>query len=422
MEKQGTMSIKTKRLDALLQSDIKRVLLRPFNPTTQERSQKIINRVLSLSANQVREEYDQILNDFKHRHRNIELYFIQRYRDNSNFVDNNRRLSETQKLLIGAYFTNEYSLEAASLFNPSMVWYPDQSDAPNGNRRFIISLRATGEGHISSIQFRSGHITPDYSVIIDETSDWVTSPIYNEEQYGYEASFKEDYPLSERILFPCLPEESNGMEDLRLVYFFHENKKTTYYGTYTAYDGRQIHSMLLETKDFLRFRIRKLAGPEVQNKNLALFPRMINGNYVMLSRQDNENNYIMFSDKLDCWNEKALLMEPQYPWEFFQIGNCGSPIETAEGWLVLSHGVGPMRRYVISAFLLDLNDPTRVLGRLNKPLLLANENEREGYVPNVVYTCGGQIYNNSLIFPYAMSDYACGFAQVSLDLLLNEFD
>jgi predicted GH43/DUF377 family glycosyl hydrolase len=414
------MSIEIKRLDAILKADIKRVLLRPFNPTTEERSQKIIKRVLSLSANQVELDYDQILNDFKHRHRDVELFFMKRYQDNTDFVDKIKRLSEKQKLLIGAYFTLEYSLEAASLFNPSMVWHPDQTSLPRGSQRFIISLRATGEGHISSIEFRSGVVNPDHTVAIDKSASWVTNPSCKPEKNGYQAVFSKDYPLSERVLFPYLPEEINGVEDLRLVCFISENKKKTYYGTYTAYDGRKIYTMLLETSDFLTFSIRKLLGNQIQNKGLALFPRKIKSDYVMLSRQDNENNYIMFSDRLDRWDKKSLLMEPRYPWEFFQIGNCGSPLETDEGWLVLAHGVDPMRKYVISAFLLDLNDPTRIIGRLKKNLLMANEKEREGYVPNVVYTCGGQIYNNSLVFPYAMSDYACGFAQVSLDSLLNE--
>lgn len=413
------MTIDIRRLKVTLKSDLKRVLLRPFNPTTEMRSRKIIQRVLSLSSKEVEDEYNQILNEFENRHRNIASFFLKRFKDNQKFVERNQVLTETQKCLIGAYFSLEYSLEAASLFNPSMVWHPDQSNLSIGSRRFILSLRATGEGHISSIEFRSGVISPEYTITLDKISPYVMSAINQPLDGLYIAKFPEEFPLSERVLFPFLPEECNGMEDARFVYFTDQDGNSTYYATYTAYDGKQIYSMLLQTSDFLKFSIKKLHGKEVRNKGLALFPRQIAGKFVMLSRQDNENNYIMFSDRIDHWNDKIPLMEPKFSWEFFQIGNCGCPLETSEGWLVLAHGVGALRKYVISAFLLDKNDPTRVLGRLNYPLMMASSEEREGYVPNVVYTCGGQLFNDSLVFPYAMSDYACGFAKVDLTSLLN---
>ncbi len=255
---------------------------------------------------------------------------------------------------------------------------------------------------------------------MDEITRFVSPPEIIHYEWGYQARFSDRYPVSERVLFPASPQESNGIEDARFVEFRQENGDLTYYATYTAYDGRNIHSLLLQTDDFLTFRIHKLQGAAVANKGLALFPRKINGKYFMLSRQDNENNYIMSSDDVYRWEEKQLIMEPAFPWDFFQIGNCGSPIETKAGWLVLAHGVGAMRRYVVSAYLLDLNDPAKVIGRLSRPLLESNEKEREGYVPNVVYTCGGQILDDYLIFPYAMSDYASSFAAVKLsDLLKN---
>jgi len=413
------MTIDIRRLDVTLKSDLKRVLLRPFNPTTEIRSQKIIQRVISLSTREANEEYEQILHEFDYRHRNVTSFFLKRYEDNQKFLKGNPVLSETHKSLIGAYFTLEYSLEAASLFNPSLIWHPDQSNLSTGSRRFIMSLRATGEGHISSIEFRSGVISPQYTITLDKVSPHVMTAVNQLQDGFYNAQFPKESPLSERVLFPFLPEESNGMEDARFIYFTDQSGKSAYYATYTAYDGKQIYSMLLQTSDFLKFSIKKLEGKEIWNKGLALFPRKIDGNFVMLSRQDNENNYIMFSDRIDRWNEKIPLMEPQFSWEFFQIGNCGCPLETSAGWLVLAHGVGAMRKYVISAFLLDKDDPTRVLGRLKHPLLMANSQEREGYVPNVVYTCGGQLFNDSLVFPYAMSDYACGFARVDLNSLLN---
>ena len=301
-----------------------------------------------------------------------------------------------------------------------MIWHPVQAGIPKGSIRFILSLRATGEGHISSMGFRSGVINANNQIILDDQSHFVSLPHYKTTKDGYIAKFSPDQSLSERILFPFLPEEVNGIEDARFVHFGDDKENKKYYATYTAYDGNRIYSMLLETDDFLEFRIKKLTGPAIENKGLALFPRKINGKYVMLSRQDNENNYIMLSDRLDYWDNKTLIMEPEFPWEFFQIGNCGCPIETESGWLVLAHGVGAMRKYVISAFLLDLNDPTKLIGRLKQPLLTSNEEEREGYVPNVVYTCGGQIWGQSLVFPYAMSDYACSFAVVKLNELLHK--
>lgn len=408
----------------LLKPNINRVILRPFEPLNKNRIKNIVNRIYSLSESDVLNEYERIKNLFSYRHKNIEKFFLKRYNEIKKYISQHNEISETKKLLIGSYFTNEYSLESAALFNPSMVWHPDQSGLPDDKKRFIISLRATGEGHVSSIIFRSGVIDMNNNIELDSPSDFAEMPDINIiSDDMYEAKFN-DSDISERTLFPQLDLEMNGMEDARFVQFTEENGEQIYYATYCAYDGHNISMQLLKTKDFMNFTIARLKGREIQNKGMALFPRKINGKYVMLSRQDNENNFIMFSDNLYQWDTKQLIMEPKYHWEFFQIGNCGSPIETEYGWLCLSHGVGPARQYSIGAFLLDKNDPTKLIGRLKTPLLEAKEHTRNGYVPNVVYSCGGVINGNYLVFPYAMSDYISSFAYVDvnelLDKLLNE--
>jgi len=409
------------RTNVILKSDIKRVLLRPFYPTTDSRVIKIINRIEALSETEVNQQLQKILTDFEHRHRGYKSFLLKRFKQIENEYGVEHNYSGNRKLLIGAYFTMEYAIEGAALFNPSMIWHPDQSNLPSECRRFIISLRASGEGHISSMAFRSGIINNKFQIEIDQTDSFVDIPECNLiGKAEYVVKFSPQQCISERVIFPFISEESNGIEDARFLLFREKDEQDIYYATYTAYDGKSIHTILLKTVDFLQFRIKKLHGQEIRNKNLVLFPHRINGRYVMLSRQDNENNYLMFSDDLYCWDRKQLIMEPEYAWEFFQIGNCGPPIETSEGWLVLAHGVGPMRKYVISAFLLDLDNPCKVIGRLKNPLIESNESEREGYVPNVVYTCGGQIYNSHLIIPYAMSDYACSFAMVDIDKLLSQ--
>lgn len=421
MEKQGLLKMNVIRTSVILKSDIKRVLLRPFYPTTDNRIMKIIKRVQALSEDEVSCEVQKVLEDFEHRHRGYKSFILNRFEQIKNESGIDHDVTENRKLLIGALFSMEYAIEAASLFNPSMVWYPNQSNLPENSKRFIISLRATGEGHISSLAFRSGTIDNKFQIQMDPTTPYIEVPDCELIRKGqYEVKFSSRYPLSERLIFPFIDEESNGIEDARFLFFQENDEEGRYYATYTAYDGKSIYTMLLETTDFLHFRIKKQHGLEMKNKNLALFPRQINGQYAMLSRQDNENNYLMFSEDLFRWDKKQLIMEPEFPWEFFQIGNCGSPIETSAGWLVLAHGVGAMRKYVISAYLLDLENPAHVIGRLRNPLIESNESEREGYVPNVVYTCGAQIYNSHLIIPYAMSDYACSFAIVNMDQLISQ--
>jgi len=408
----------------ILKPDPGKVLLRSFTPATENQRQNILKRILSLSEEDAVKEFEIIKKEFGDRHRNISGLFIRRFKQLSGYLDKSSDLSEVRQMLIGASFSMEYALESTALFNPSIILHPDQSMLFPGSKRFILSLRATGEGHISSIVFREGELNKENKIIIEEQGRFVSPPetIRNIdlESSGYEILYNEEIPLSERIIFSNVPMESNGIEDARFVRFIDDDNSVKYYATYTAYDGMRIQSRLLETKDFLQFNSQKISGPEAHNKGMALFPRKVNGKYAMLSRQDNENNFIMFSDNLYYWDNKKLLSKPLFNWETIQIGNCGSPIETEAGWLVLTHGVGPVRKYCIGAMLLDLQDPTKINGRLKEPLVTADETEREGYVPNVVYTCGSLVNKGELIIPYAMSDYASSFAKVNLKDLLKE--
>jgi predicted GH43/DUF377 family glycosyl hydrolase len=331
--------------------------------------------------------------------------------------------TQEQRRLIGAYFLHEYSFEAAALFNPSIVAHPDQSGAPAGGRRFILSLRAVGEGHISSLTFRSGSIAMDGTVTVDSPArlasiPQVESSTSNEQGDRINLVFRPDEDISERVIFPVLPSQSNGIEDARFVEFNDDGQKK-YYATYTAYSGRAIRSELLETQDFVSFRMTSLAGDAARNKGMALFPRKIAGQYAMIARQDNENLYLIYSDDLYRWEGGQAILKPEFPWEFVQIGNCGSPIELDEGWLLLTHGVGPVRRYAIGAVLLDKNDPSIVLARSREPLVRPEPSNREGYVPNVVYTCGGMRHEDRIILPYAVSDTFSNFATMKIGALLD---
>jgi predicted GH43/DUF377 family glycosyl hydrolase len=426
-----------------------------------------------------------VLGEFENRHEQVDKLFRNRFANVRHYLGD-RRASTNRQALIGAYFTHEYSPESAALFNPSIVPHPDQTGLPTGALRFILSLRATGEGHISSITFRVGVVSAQHRITLTPPVAFATEPervpnaTYDKplftrklEELGvqnrfcrrvfdqladaftmtdlrrvlaaegkrtapadaaadraargirllaesnYEVRFAPGQPVSQRVIFPSTPSQSNGIEDARFVRFQNDDGGFTYYATYTAYDGKIILPQLLETSDFLHFKFITLNGPAVQNKGMALFPRKINGHYAMLSRQDDENILLMYSDNVHFWHTPELLLSPAQPWEFFKMGNCGSPIETDAGWLVLSHGVGAMRKYCLGAFLLDLKDPARVIGRLREPLLSPNETEREGYVPNVVYTCGALLHGRELVIPYAMSDYATSFATVSVDELLG---
>ncbi|QBG48224.1 glycosidase [Verrucomicrobia bacterium S94] len=472
----------------LLHPDVNRVFFRPFMPSSENRTIKIIARVMSLSESRVKAECARVLADFEKRHSNLRAFLLERFDDIKEHLIADQPMSEARKLLLGAYFTQEYALEAAALFNPSIVPHPDQSGTKEGELRFILSLRSTGEGHISSITFRTGSVDASGSIQIDPTERFVTAarpepnPTYEKELFlrklgelglqspwvkevtaelkpeftllqleeqlqahlsrnrflessqkeaatairalahaNYELRFNPDQPISQRAIFPSTPAEKKGLEDARFV-AFRDGGKTTYYATYTAYDGHMLLPQILQTDDFVNFRISTLNGSQIQNKGMALFPRKINGRYAMISRQDNENLFLMYSDHPHFWYEKQALLRPSFPWEFMQIGNCGSPIETEQGWLLITHGVGPMRRYTIGAILLDLDDPSKVIGRLKTPLLSPNEQEREGYVPNVVYSCGALIHSGRLILPYAVSDRSTTFATYELDQIFESMN
>lgn len=469
-----------KRKKIRIVGDTSRVITLPHVPSKMPRIHNIIKRILNFTKDEAEMELEDTLLLFADRHRDIEHEFIKHYERVSEYVPKEAKLSKTQKLLIGAFFTMEYSIESAALFNPSIVLHPDQTLLPEGSVRFIMSLRATGEGHISSIVFRSGILDKNLTFNFDSVSEYVETPTIVHDPFydinlfrlklkdmkawnetsrvilgglptffthkelrqsiqdvfldsnfdadswtittinwladsNYKIRFDPETALSERVIFPVSANESKGIEDARFVRFVHDNGHVTYYATYTAYNGRRVLSQLIETSDFETFNMITLNGEGVKNKGMALFPRKIDGKYVMLSRQDGENNYIMFSDNLHFWQKATLIQEPKQPWEFVQIGNCGSPIETDKGWIVLTHGVGNMRQYSIGVILLDLEDPTKIIARLEEPLLTANEEEREGYVPNVIYSCGGMIVNNKLIIPYAMSDIASRIAIVDMN-------
>jgi predicted GH43/DUF377 family glycosyl hydrolase len=474
------------RTGIILKPTNSRVVIRPFEVANESRVERIIARVASLPEREVECQLEQVMREFSERHQRTREFFLHRFDQVRQHRLTDHPVSESRRLLIGAYFTQEYALESAALFNPSMVWHPDQSSLPAGSRRFVLSLRATGEGHISSITFRSGVIDAGSRIRMDEPTRFVQAPelvpnaLYEKTLFhrkltelgingpltdqvmaalgdhftlddldrtlrnalksnrarqrefepiahtmlmlakaNYEIRFDPALNISERIIFPSSPTETNGIEDARFVRFTHDDGRACYYATYTAYDGRVTLPQMLETEDFLRFKVSTLNGPEVRNKGFALFPRMMNGQYAMLSRQDNENIYLMYSDQPHFWYSKELIARPTFPWEFVQLGNCGSPIETEAGWLVLTHGVGPMRKYAMGAFLLGRDDPSRLIGRLETPLLEPDANEREGYVPNVVYSCGALVHGRDLVIPYAMSDYASTFATVPLDNVLN---
>ncbi len=484
MKKETPRKLQVQRKKTKIERDISRVITRPNIPGGLKRVSQVINRVMGLTKNEAAALYSKVHLSFSSRHKDLERMFIRHFDIVSEQVPDKENLDPVKKLLIGAYFTMEYSVESAAIFNPSIIPHPDQEGIGSGSLRFIMSFRATGEGHISSIVFRSGIITKNSTLNFDPISKYLETPKILHDQYYDRHLFKRklkdmnawneasaqifddapelftyeelrskidaDYPrlneknkdeaikninwlahsnyfikfdtenhLSERVIFPVSENESRGIEDARFVRFTDDNGEVTYYATYTAYNGSAILPQLLATKDFLSFKITTLNGKAAQNKGMALFPRKINGQYVMLSRQDGENNYIMFSDNLHFWEEAQIIQEPAYPWEFIQIGNCGSPIETSEGWLVLTHGVGPVRQYSIGAILLDLKNPKKIINRLQEPLISPKKAEREGYVPNVVYSCGSLIHNNILIIPYAMSDIASGIANISVNGLID---
>jgi predicted GH43/DUF377 family glycosyl hydrolase len=411
------------------------VIVRPFkpateprdlNPTDKTRANHIVERVLALDPDAAANQLADVLENFLGRHRNLLQAFEARAEQMEDALADHAAFTQVQRQLVGAYFLNEYSFEASALFNPSIVPHPDQSGTLDGSLRFILSLRAVGEGHVSSLTFRSGLIAADGTVSVDPTARLASNPDILKLTSGpggddVEVIFKTGEDISERVISPVTESQSNGIEDARFVQFGDAGQQI-YYATYTAYSGRAIRSELIETSDFVSFRLSTLRGSAARNKGMALFPRKIDGKYAMIARQDNENLYLIYSDDLYTWDCGRAILRPQFPWEFVQIGNCGSPIELDEGWLLLTHGVGPVRKYSIGAALLDKNDPSKVLARLREPLLRPDPSEREGYVPNVVYTCGAMRHNGKIIFPYAVSDTFSNFATIEIAALMGAMD
>jgi predicted GH43/DUF377 family glycosyl hydrolase len=413
-----------KRTPIRLKADPKKVIIKSLDFGDPARSEPVINFVLGLSEQQAAEQLQNILEEFEHRHYDLKKVFLENFdRQVPPTSAGFKTLPTLKKQLIGAYFTHEYSNESAALFNPSIVPHPDQSGLDEGELRFILSLRAVGEGHISSIAFQTGIVTADGEVTLDQRADKLSTGQVSSKkaEAQYDLHFPADIPLSGRVLFPQSAAESNGMEDARFVQFF-DNGESQYYGTYTAYNGRAIQPHLIETTDFQNFRIRPFQGSAASNKGMALFPEKINGRYAMVGRQGGRNLSIMYADDLLVWDEHQLLQTPQRDWEMLQMGNCGSPIKTEKGWLLLTHAVGAMRKYTLSFTLLDLEHPERVLASLEQPLLSPNAEEREGYVPNVLYTCGLLLHQGNLIIPYAMSDSSISFAVVGVDEVLAELE
>jgi predicted GH43/DUF377 family glycosyl hydrolase len=479
----GGSKLLVTRLPVRLAADPRRVIARPFLPGGPDRIRAIIARVLALPDADVAAMLATLVADYRQRHKDIRGIFRQNYAAAVGLAGAQAAVTEERRLLLGAYFTNEYSLESVALFNPSMVLHPDQHGVPSGAVRFIMSLRACGEGHISSIELRTGLAGPA-GITFDPTSRFaltarpVDDALYDKSSYvlklsemkahntwadpvlalldnefsmsdlkyaidkcrpqgsvtlfkeladnmlwlahsNYQLEFSPDAALSERVIFPVSENESRGIEDARFVRFIHPDGRVAYYATYTAYNGFRVLPQLIETDDFRHFKINTLNGRCVQNKGMALFPRKIGKDFVMASRHDGENLYLLRSENIHFWNESKLLRAPKEPWELVQIGNCGSPIETAEGWVLLTHGVGPMRQYWMGALLLDLDDPSRVIGELREPLLVPNQDERDGYVPNVVYSCGPMLHDGTLIIPYAISDSYSSIATVPIGDLVT---
>ena len=414
-----------------LRPDPARVVVRPFkpateprdlNPTDKTRANHIVDRVMTLDAASVADLLSEVLENFVGRHRNLLETFESRADEMEAAFTGHPAFTQDQRRLIGAYFMHEYSFEAAALFNPSIVSHPDQSGVAEGARRFILSLRAVGEGHVSSLTFRSGLVAADGNVSVDPPARLASMPrvrsLSAEDPDRVELNFNSAEDISERVIFPVLPSQSNGVEDARFVEF-DERGTRTFYATYTAYTGRSIRSEMIETQDFARFRMTPLRGDAAGNKGMALFPRKIAGKYAMIARQDNENLYLIYSDDLYCWSGGEAILKPRFPWEFVQIGNCGSPVELDEGWLLLTHGVGPVRRYSIGAVLLDKENPAKILARSREPLVRPEPSNREGYVPNVVYTCGAMRHKERVILPYAVSDTFCTVATMKISALLE---
>ncbi|MEO6715883.1 MAG: glycoside hydrolase family 130 protein [Novosphingobium sp.] len=420
-------------LSILLRPDPARVVIRPFVPaeappgyvtTDSPRAQRVADRVLALDEVGLDHELKRVFENLDRRHCDAEHILFRRYHEVNGLVIDHRKVSHKRALLIGAYFSEEYAFEAAALFNPSIVVHPDQTGMAVGAVRFILSLRGVGEGHVSSVTFRTGVCSADGAITIDPPSHRTVSPRIeympggNPDDPGVRLICEDSSELSGIVLFPVTPSQRHGIEDVRLVRFTDDNGIVTYYGTYTAFSGQNIRQELLRTADFKTFELTALSGSATANKGMALFPRRIAGRYNMLGRQDHENIWLLSSDSLYDWQGGTKIISPRWPWEFVQIGNGGSPIEIDEGWLVLTHGVGAVRNYCLGACLLDREDPSRLLARTRHPLIRPTPEERYGYVPNIAYTCGAMVHDRTLLLPFAVADSVTSFATVPLDRLL----
>jgi predicted GH43/DUF377 family glycosyl hydrolase len=479
-----TNDLLVRRLPVRLEGDDRRVIVRPF-VLSNGRVRTLFERIDRMDEGAAARLLSEVEAGYGDRHANLHATFDEHFTIGCDMIGWGLHWSKPRRALAGAYMTMEYAIDSAALFNPSIVPHPDQSNLARGDLRFLMSLRATGEGHVSSIVFRTGVITPSLDVHVDplpkklyrakvapdrfyeralfgrklhemgvdgaaaqhvlgrvperftlsqlSTAVEEARPTLNGVPHAgetlrtivflaksnYHIDLNPASPLSELVIFPMSEDESRGIEDLRMVRFVEDDGTVCHYGTYTAYNGFRTLPMLMCCNDFRRIEIHSLNGAAALNKGMALFPRRINGNYVMCSRIDGENLFISYSDSVHFWQTAERLIAPKYPWELMQIGNCGSPIETPEGWLLLTHGVGPMRSYTIGAMLLDLHDPLKVIGHLREPLIFPLPDEREGYVPNVVYTCGAMVYRNQLLIPYAQADKSTGISVVDLDRLIE---
>ncbi len=471
--------INVERTDINIKAKSERVIPLFLELNTEERIKNLANKISVLDENIVDNTLNKVLQEFENRHVKLKEVLLQHYKNIEPLIPSQEIQSIKKKLLLGTYLTKEYSVESAALFNPSIVAHPNQNNLKKGELRFILSLRATGEGHISSIEFRTGIISKEGNITLDPMSSDVMcfgkventnfqkkflikrigfykninkaiidffpeefsmqdalqiisnldrdqkinretkKALFDIFDTNYDISFDEDIEINSRIIFPRSKAEVMGMEDVRFVKFSDEDK-TKYIGTFTAYNGSNIRPQMIETEDFNYFKIHSLYGNAAFDKGMALFPEKINGKYTMIGRQDGESISIMYSDDLYFWDNYKVIQKSQYDWDFLQLGNCGSPIKTSRGWLLLTHAVGPLRKYVMSASLLDLTNPEKVLNTLDKPFFSPNEHERIGYVPNVVYTCGFLQHYDKLIIPYALSDISSSFAIANIDEILDE--
>jgi predicted GH43/DUF377 family glycosyl hydrolase len=412
-----------------LKPDPSRTVVRPFEPgypkgfdKGRTRTAETVELILSLDEEELQHQLTGVTASLDENHRDVDATLMRRFGELSDRIPAASSLSPEQQRLIGAYFSQEYAYEAAALFNPSAVVHPDQTGLLGGAIRFILALRGVGEGHVSSVTFRTGVWTPNGDLAIDDPGSTSVPPIIvprDDEAGAVYLDCGGSRSISETVIFPTLPSQRQGIEDLRLVRFVEEDGQATYHGTYTAFSGADARSELLTTSDFTSFEMRTLTGEVASAKGMALFPRRIDGRYVTLGRQDNRAIWLNVSDDLLHWDGGSRLIEPRYPWEFVQMGNCGSPIEIDEGWLVLTHGVGTVRNYCIGACLLDKNDPSKVLARTPRPVLAPSPHERDGYVPNVVYSCGALLGDRTLLLPYAVADSFSAFGSLSIDNLLT---